>query len=325
MTQLNIKLGEQIQIGRTWLKVDGEVMHEPDRLTQLQHALPRAMVNLDTLAKTGVGINNDRGEHRVLIAAEQTALVQFEKQLAMSVSQEYEVLKPGKGRHPFSRISLRAERMLNLILVLVLLMCGGAAAVLADYSVRNYAMPATVLRCMGVNRRVVSWALSLQLILVALLMSLLGCFLGWLIQPVLIDVMQPHMSLQIAELTPGNLVGPISIGLITVIAFVIPKLQVLGSMSVTSVLRGSIEKTNRTYLMNYATALSASLVVVGMLWFSSDNLQLTIMLVGAVVFLVVLSVGFGWGLSKVSAQAHRFFTGPIKVAIRSIGCSPANA
>ncbi|MBL4674320.1 MAG: FtsX-like permease family protein [Arenicella sp.] len=318
MDQLDIQLGGKIQIGSAWLIVTGEVVHEPDRLTQFQHALPRAMVNLETLAKTKVNIDNNRGEHRVLISGEEAALVQLETLLATSITQKYEVLRPGKGRHPFSRISLRAERMLTVILVLILLMCGGAAATLADHSVRNYAMPATVLRCMGVNRKAVAWALCLQLMLLALVMSLVGCLLGWFIQPLLIDVMQPHMTLQVAELTLGDLLGPIGIGLVTVIAFVVPKLQQLGSVSVTSVLRGHIEKPKRFYL----TTLSARAVVFGMLWFSSDNSQLTMMLVGAVAFLIILSIGFGWGLSKVSAQAHRLFRGPIKVAVRSIGRSP---
>lgn len=319
MNELNIQLGDQIQIGSTWLTVAGEVVHEPDRLTQLQHALPRAMVNLETLAQTAVSADNNRGEHRVLITGKETAMVQLESQLATSVTQEYEVLKPGKGRHPFSRISLRAERMLNVILVLILLMCGGAAATLADHSVRNYAMPATVLRCMGVNRKTVAWALCLQLMLLALVMSLIGCLLGWFTQPLLINVMQPHMTLQVAEFTLGDLLGPIGIGLVTVIAFVVPKLQQLGSISVTSVLRGHIEKPKHFYL----TTVSASAVVFGMLWFSSDNIQLTMMLVGAVAFLIILSTGFGWGLSKASAQAHRFLRGPLKVAVRAIGRSPS--
>ncbi len=322
MHELAAKLGDTIQIGSAWLKVSGVVMHEPDRLTQLQHALPRAMVSLNTLLKTGVGVNNNRGEHRVLIAGEDSALLKLEQQLAALAKQPYEVLKPGKGRHPFSRISLRAERMLNVILVLILLMCGGAAATLADHSMRNYALPATVLRCMGVNRKSVAWALCLQLMLVALVMSLVGCLLGWLIQPFLMDVMAPHMILQVAELTPRDLLGPIGIGLTTVIAFVVPKLQQLSSISVTSVLRGYIEKPNLFHLKTHATTLCATVVVVAMLWLSSDNMQLTLMLVGAVAFLIVLSIVFAWVLSKVSAQAHRLFRGPIKVAVRSIGRSP---
>jgi len=269
INELRIQLGDQIQIGSSRLTVVGEIVHEPDRLTQLQHALPRAMVTLDTLAQTGVSIDNNRGEHRVLISGSDTALAQFETHLSKSLTQQYELLKPGKGRHPFSRISQRAERLLNVILVMILLMCGGAAATLADYSVRNYALPATVLRCMGVNRKIVAWALCLQLMLLALVMSIIGCLLGWLIQPFLINVMQPHMTLQVAEFTLSDLLGPIGIGLVTVVAFVVPRLQQLGSIPVTSVLRGQLEKPKRFYL----TTLGASVAVFSLLWLSSDNLQ----------------------------------------------------
>jgi putative ABC transport system permease protein len=319
MSALNAKLGDRIQIGTAWLQLTGEVIHEPDQLTQLQHALPRAMVNLQTLNSTQVSVANNRGKYRVLVDGSESGLAKLEVSLANSSRQSYAVLRPGKGQHPFSRISIRAERMSSVILVLILLMCGGAAATLADHSVRNYAMPATVLRCMGVNRRAVAWALCLQLLILAVVMSLVGCVLGWLIQPLLINAMQPHMNLGVAEIRWSSLLAPIGIGITTVLAFVVPKLQQLGSISVTSVLRGHIEKPKRFYL----STVSASVVVFTMLWFSSDNMQLTMMLVGAVVFLIVLSVGFGWILSKVSAQAHRLFTGPLKVAVRSIGRSPS--
>lgn len=318
MDELNVALGDLVQIGSSSLLVTGEVVFEPDRLTQLQHALPRVMVSQQSLVNTGVSNDNDRGKFRVLFAGENAALTGLEAQLPELINHEFEVLKPGAGRHPFSRISLRAERMLNVVLVLILLMCGGAAATLADHSVRQYAMPATVLRCMGVNRRAVAWGLCLQLLVLALIMSLVGCLIGWLLQHILVNVMQPHMTLEVASVEFRDLLSPIGIGLVTVVAFVLPKLQQLGSISVSSVLRGHIERPKRPYL----TSLCAAVVVAGMLWISSDNAQLTMMLAAAVIFLVVLSIGFGWGLSKLSAQAHRLFRGPLKIAVRSIGRSP---
>ena len=320
--ELGIELGERIQIGRAELVVTGSVVHEPDRLTQLQHALPRAMVSLETLALTQVNIGNNRGEHRVLLDGPRAALDKLEAKLAATQKLNFDVLKPNKGQHPFSRISLRAERLLNVILVLILLLCGGASATLADYSVRNYTKPSAVLRCMGVNRRAVVWALCLQLFILALVMSLVGCALAWWLQPLLIDVMQPHMMLSMPSVKMLDLLGPIGIGLVTVIAFVIPKLQTLGSMPVVGVLRGQAGSAGPRK-RSYATTIIVSAVVFGMLWFSSDNAELTIMLVGAVVALIILSVLFGWLLSKLSAQAHHFFRGPIKVALRSIGRSPS--
>ncbi|RBP49912.1 ABC transporter permease [Arenicella xantha] len=318
MTELNAHLGELIQVGAAWLTVAGVIEHEPDRLTQFQHALPRAMVNLETLANTKVSVDNDRGKYRVLVAGKADALSQLESQLVAEFGDQFEILKPNKGQHPFSRISVRAERMLSVVLVLILLMCGGAAATLAGYTVQGYAMPATVLRCMGVSRRAVAWALCLQLLALALVMGLVGCLLGWLVQPLLISVMEPHMTLMVAQFNWKGLFGPVGMGLVTVIAFVVPKFQSLGSMPVTRVLRGDIEQPKRFY----STTLFAASIVLGMLWYSSDNLQLTMMLAGAVIVLIALSIGFGWGLSKLCGQAHRLLSGPLKVAVRSIARSP---
>ncbi len=319
LDELRLNVGDKVQIGQASLEVVAVIVHEPDRLTQLQHALPRAMVNLKTLTSTGVGVGNNRGEHRILLAGDETILAQIEANLDRHIDGDYEVLKPSKGRHPFSRISVRAERLLNVVLVLILLMCGGAAASLADHTVRHFAMAATVLRCMGVKRRSVSSALCLQLMGLAVIVSLVGCLLAWAIQPLLIGVMEPHMSLTVAPISLKDLIAPTGIGLVTVLAFVIPKLQQLGSISVSSVLRGQIEPTKRFY----AVPIIASAFVTFMLWYSSDNMQLTMILVGAVFALVFLSTGFGWLLSKLSAQTHRLVRGPVKVSIRSIGRSPS--
>ena len=313
LSELHANVGDKVQIGRAELLITGVLEHEPDRLTQLQHALPRAMVNLRTLSMTGVALDNSRGEHRVLLSGDSISLQKVEA----AMESNFEVMKPGKGRHPFSRLSVRAERMLNVILVLILLMCGGAAASLATHSVQNYAMPATVLRCMGVKRRVVALALCLQLIGLAIVVAVMGCLLAWLVQPFLNQVMEPHMTLPVAPIEGKDLLAPIGIAILTVIAFVVPKLQQLGSISVNSVLRGYVETPKRAY----SVPLLAASVVILMLWYSSDNLQLTLMLVGGVIALVFLSITFGWLLSKVSAQCHHLFNGPLKVAVRSIGRS----
>lgn len=319
MDELNVDLGHTVQIGKRSMLVAGELLFEPDRLTQLQHALPRIIVSQEDLASSGVGVDNDRGEHRILLTGEAESLATLEAQLPALVSQQIEVLKPSAGSHPFSRISQRAERMLNVVLVLILLMCGAAAATLANHTVQQYTVPAAILRCMGVNRRAVAWGLCVQLLVLALIMSLVGCLLGWLFQYLLVDVMQPHMTLRVASVELPDVLGPLAIGLTTVVAFVLPKLQQLGSISVTSVLQGQAGQHSKR---SYSTYFCASVISAGVLWLSSDNTQLTIILVGAVLFLAMLSIGFGWALTKLSAQSHHLFQGPIKIAVRAIGRSP---
>jgi len=194
LDELDLVLGDQLQIGKTVFNVAGEILYEPDRLTQLQHVLPRVMVSMHGLAQTQINLDNNRGEHRAMFAGDSTSLALIETQLPNLLPFDYKILKPSSGNHPFSRISSRAQRLLTVVLMLILLLCSGAAATLADHSARSYALPTAVLRCMGIKRRIVSWALCLQLMILALLMSTTGCLMAWLFQPLLVGVMEPHMT-----------------------------------------------------------------------------------------------------------------------------------
>jgi len=318
LENLALKIGDHFQIGDTLLTVAGEVIFEPDRLTQLQHTLPRIIVSEETLSKTGVLVENDRVEHRILFSGSESALVELETLLPKLTDQRYDILKPKTGHHPFARVSLRAERILNLVLALVLLMCGGAAAMLSDYSMRYYALPTAVLRCLGLRRRTVTLAFCLQLLLLTVTASAMGCLFAWLLHPALLSLMKPHMQLLNAKISFTDLGAPISVGLAMVGAFVVPSLQRLTSNSISCVLHGEIKSDMRIYLHT----LFASLLVVTILWLNSDNPKLTAMLVAAVGMLILLSVVFGWGLGILSAQVHHFLQGPLKIAVRAIGRSP---
>ena len=318
LDELNLALGDHVQVGKAIFRVSGEIVFEPDRLTQLQHALPRVMVSMQGLEKTAVAQNNDRGKYRALFDGAEHDLVKLEHSLANTLQQNYEVLKPNAGSHPFSRISLRAERLMNVVLLLILLMCAGAAATLADHSSRIYSTPAAVLRCMGVSAKVVSLSLCLQLTLLALLMSVVGFIIAWLTHPLLIKVMQPHMILRPATFDFDHLATPVLVCVLMVIAFVFPKLQRLGTLPAISVLKGQMQGSWR----GYTSALSAGVLSIALLYFTSDNHQLTTLIIGSVIALTGMSLFMGWCLSKLAAQCHLFLTGPLKVAVRSIGRSP---
>jgi len=103
-----------------------------------------------------------------------------------------------------------------------------------------------------------------------------------------------------------------------VVAFVVPKLHRLGSMPINQLLREQHTTAKHAYLPLLCTAS----LVIALLFLSSDNYQLTAIIVGAVIVLGVSSVLVGWALSKLSAQCHLFFRGPLKIAVRSIGRSP---
>ncbi len=318
MTELGVGLGEDIQIGSKVFKVSAQVLFEPDRLTQLQHVLPRVMVGLDDLHSIGLALDNGRSEFRYLFAADGATLAAFESALPDLLSFDYEVLKPDAGGHPFSRLAQRADNMLGMVLVLVLLLCGASAAILADFSVAKYVMPGTLLRCMGLKRRVFSLALLLQLMVVAWISGMLGSWLGWLIQPWFQGALSPHLALADVPYSGSITATALGMTMLTLLAFVYPKLRALASVPASQVLRG-----DRTFKQpQWLSLIAVLLCVVTLLWYHSDNGRLTLYLSLGVLLLVLLAWGFGWLLNKGTGLLHHMNQGVVRVALRSIGRNP---
>jgi len=318
MAVLGVDIGDQVQIGQHYFKVDAELVFEPDRLTQLQYILPRAMIRLEDLDTIGLDINNGKGDFRYLFDDNDIRLQQLENMLPTVLSQPYQVLKAGAGEHPFSRMAKRAQRMLGMVTALVLLLCGSAAAVLADFIMKQKALPTTVLRCMGLTRNAASMALLAQLSLMALFSGVIGGLMGWLIQPGLKNLLNPHLLL--ADV-PFNLQVPalsLGVSILTIIAFVYPRLRALGLVPVASVLRGGLV-LSKNFVLSTISALACVFVL---LWYYSDNPRLTSYLLVGVVVIVIFSIVFGWLLSKVTASFHHLTTGSFRVVLRSVGRKP---
>ena len=315
MNELGVKQGDHIQLGSQAFNVSAELSFEPDRLTQLQHILPRIMISTTDLDAIGLDQNNGRWEFRYLFNDTSSKLDQLEVNMADSIKQPYQLLKPNAGQHPFSRMAQRAEGLLGLVTVLVLLMCGGASAVLADSAIKRYTIPASVLRCMGLDRNTVSMALLLQLTMLAVLGALLGCLLGWLTQPLLKNLLAPHLILVNVPFNLKILGYTLIITVLTIMAFIYPRLRAIGSMPIINILRRQFS-LSKGYLLSIISAL---ICVVILLSLYTDNIQLTLYLSLGVTTIVVLSIGFGWSLSKLTAQFYHCTSGITRIVIRSIG------
>ncbi|MEM9303899.1 MAG: FtsX-like permease family protein [Pseudomonadota bacterium] len=312
MVSLGASVGDEIQVGQARFEVSGELQFEPDRLTQLQHTLPRVIIRMEALPGIGLDLDSGRGEFRHLLAGTDAVLDRVE---ASAEAKGADVLKPRSGAHPLARMSERAGRFLGMVSVLVLLLCGGAAAVLGDFVVRRYAATAAVLRCVGVARWVVARALLLQLAVLALASGLIGSLVGWLVQPLLASVLEPHLILDDTSPDPGVLLLAVGFALLTLAAFFYPRLRALGEVPAGAALTGAVELRPRTTL----SLLSAGGCAVLMLWLLSDNLQLTAILGGGVAGIVVAAWSLGWLIGNVAGQLHRITRGWLRVGLRATG------
>ncbi len=317
LSELGASPGDAVQIGRATFVVAAELLFEPDRLTQLQHTLPRVLIGYSDLNATGLQLDTGRVEFRYLFDGNGPDLAQLEAYLGTMAAESVAVLTPAAGSHPFSRMSERANRFLGMVSVLASVLCGSAAAILANFMVRRFSVPTAILRCFGAERRVVTWALTLQLVSAAAVAAAAGTAAGWLAQYALVGLLQPYLtpsgpafSATVAALAAG-------IGVMTVFVFVLPGLTALGRLPVAAVLRHGAGAPRRSAL----TVLAATLFVAVALWVYSDNARLTAIVGTGVASVIVLAVVLGGALSKLAGSLHRLAGGEVRVALRSIGRS----
>ncbi|GHA00363.1 permease [Arenicella chitinivorans] len=316
MQTLNLGLGDTVKLGRAEFVVSGEILAEPDRLTQLQHTLPRIMINLKALANTGVNEQNNRGEYRLLYSGSTSALEQLKTNLR-ATRPELEVLTADSGRHPFARIAARASNLLHLVFAFLVLIAGTTVATLSKHLLNEFSISATVLRAMGVGKSVVISALGLIFSATALLASTLGYLGAFLTQPWLLSLAEPHMTLTASKMQFAQWWPSLLLAVALVIGFVVPGLLALSRVPVTAALQQIKTNLRSSYLSSVLVGLALTV----WLWLSSDNPQLTTLLIGTVMLVVILTMLFGWILTKLTAQWHRVLRGPLKIAIRSLGRS----
>ena len=198
--------------------------------------------------------------------------------------------------HPGDRPELgtalsRAERYLGLTSIIVIVIAGVAIAMATRrYSERHYDMTA-MLRCLGAGQSDILWLYCLQLAMIGLGASLVGCLVGWFAQEGLIYLLEDMLPHQLAR--PGWSAVWLSLltGLVTLLGFALPPVLRQKQVSPLRVLRRDLKPLPPSSWLVYGLAFS---VITAMLWRYTNDLELMGYIIGggsaAMVLLYVLTL-----------------------------------
>ncbi len=318
MLDLGVTFGDRIQVGKHHLTVAAEIVQEPDRLTQLQHLLPRVLVGFNDLQAIGIKDSHISSDYRYLFDDEPHMLENFKRFLPKLIAQKHQIITPDDGNHPFARMAQRAEKMMGFVMILIMLMCGSAAAILANKSINQFVKPAAILRCLGIKKQAFTMAILLQLTALVVVSCIFGNIIGWAAQPLLAQILTPHLIISEHVFNISVPMMTLMITLLTIYAFIVPKLISLSELSIVKVLRGEQELSKKMLLSNFSILAA----IFTFLWYFSDNIRLTSYLFIGIVGMVLIAMLLGWLINKFTTQFHHLSRGSIKVMLRSLGRNP---
>ncbi len=291
MQVLNITIGDKVNLGASNFTVSKRLTYEPDRGGDLFNIAPRLLMNREDLDATGLILPASRVQYRLLLGGDNKTLEQFRENVKTSEKNENSNLRIQSIRDARPEINSaleRAEQFLGLATLVSIALAGLAIAMSAQrYASRHYDSCA-IMRCLGLQQNQITRIYLYQLLIIGILCSLLGCGFGYIAQEGLNKLMtgMAQVSLPAPSLLPF-LKGLLS-GLLTVLAFALPQLLSLRTISPLRVLRRDL---NPLPLNSYIIYLIAILTLIFLSPWQSGSIKITFhTLLGLFITAIVLAL-----------------------------------
>ncbi len=291
---LNIKVGDQVEVGRSLFKVSAVINQESDRGGNFYSLSPRLMLQLSDIEQAGLIQTGSRVNWRLLVAAPtdweptiaKNTIEGFKNWLEpqLTVSQSLESLSD--NNQALSAALDKARQYLSLAAILAILLSGIAIAMAArDYALHHFDTSA-LLRTLGSSQGQVLKLFSLQLIYLAMICSVIGLFLGTLAQSSLVSILSGLFQNELPSATASAWLLASITAPATLLGFALPHLLSLGKVSPLRVLRRELEPLNWGAWSIYSLAMFA---IFGLsFWFTQNALMSAILVLGGCACLLLL-------------------------------------
>ena len=277
MVALNLKIGDELEIGAKPLRLSRVLTYDPDTAGDFYSLTPRVLMHLDDLAATEVVQPGSRVRFRELWRGDANALAAYRQAVEAGLEPNQRLDDARDGNRQVGGALGRAERYLNLASLAAVLLAGVAVALsAARFAARRFDASA-LLRCLGLSRREALALFGLQLALLGLIACALGALLGWAGQHVLFYLLRGLIpdDLPPADLWPA--LAGMATGLVALAGFGLPPLAALGRVPPLRVLRRDMLPVPASSWLVYGAALIALGLI---MWRLSLDLRLTLALLG---------------------------------------------
>lgn len=248
MSQLNLQLGQNLQLGDSRLRIAGVIEQEPDRGMGFMNLAPRVMMHRADVAATGLVQPASRLSWRLAVAG-RPAQVQAWTQGAQDwIDQQHvrgaRVDTLNSGRPEMQQTLDRARSFLNLVALLTAVLSAVALGMAARSYAREQLDACALRRVWGQSQAQLLGSHVLLLSLAGSLACTLGVFVGWGLHWGLVAVLQ--------TLWQVNLPGPgwspwlvsVATGMVLLWGFGLPPVLQLAQVPAMRVLRKQVQPFN---------------------------------------------------------------------------------
>lgn len=321
--KLDLKLGDEVSVGNSQLKVAALLLQEPSRGGDMFNIAPRLLMNSADVAATGLIQFGSRVKYQLLVASSDTSsIIQFSDGLKPQLARG-ERVDDIRSARPEMRSALdKAQQflgiasMVGVILAMVAMLLASIPYV--QKSLDTYAL----MRCFGATKALITNILLYQTLLLALVGSVIGCVLGFAAQHGL-ALLAARLFL---ETLPSPGWTPVLLGLVTgfatLLTVVWPQLMRLRAVPALRILRQDLEGNVRGSGLLFVPAF---MVLAGLVFWHSGDAKLAAIVLAALAALVVVAGLLAWlGIRLLQSTFKQTATfGVIRLGLMGLRRRPA--
>ena len=188
---LGAELGSELEVGSRTLRVTRILISRPDQSSTFVEFASALLINDADLPATQLIQPGSRVEYALLLAGTARAAAMLSAAGTTRTSRADERVADVADASPqIGDASRRAARFLALASLVAVLLCAVAIAMSARSYVRRHLDVVALMKTLGASRRLVLAVNLWQLLLLAVVASVLGAAAGWLTQLWLVRVLQ---------------------------------------------------------------------------------------------------------------------------------------
>jgi putative ABC transport system permease protein len=271
LVALNLKVGQQLQLGGRQLTITAELLRQPDG-GELFALAPRALMSLTDAEQAGLLGVGSRARHRLLLAGDPTAVQSWRDWVqSTKLPQGAELVTTEQTQERMRTAFDRAGAFLRLTALLSALLAGVAIALAAQRYARRKTAEVALLRALGTSRKRVLGLLVYMLAALAIPAAAIGLALAlglsqlaWLFASQLFGSVPTVLPL-------GPSFAAAAMGIAVLIGFALPPLARLAEVPPVAVFRQSMERRVRRFDALYLIPL---VVALALIWTQSGSVQL---------------------------------------------------
>lgn len=289
---LDIKVGDNLEVGDTTLRIAGEIVQEPDSGFNPFQTAPGIIINLADVGKTGAVQPGSRLTYRYMFAGAPTDIQRYEERLKPQLKPDQRWYGLEESGSALGKSLQRSQQFLLLSALLTLLLSIAAVAVAMSHYCRSRYDLIAVLKTLGAGRKALSKLIIGQWLAVLLLAGTCGSVIGLGFEAVLIRLLAPVLPGELPA--SGGWPWLWAMGALVMISLLVglrPYRQLLATQPLRVLRRDVVANVWPLRYFLPATAV----IVVGLLTVLMGASTLLWAILAGMVVLALLLGGIGWG------------------------------